>query len=81
MARVAVDAAKPMHADALPQTIVRRSAPTIATDVLRWAEFDLDRAVWHRQEHFRACRDIGWKSRTTTKRTWIESSSAPRRCQ
>lgn len=47
VARVAVDVVKPMHADAMPQAIVRRGAPTIANDVLRWAEFDLDRAVWH----------------------------------
>lgn len=42
---LAVDAVKPMHIDALLQTVVRRGAPTVANDVLRWMRRIFDFAV------------------------------------
>lgn len=40
-----VDAIKPLHVDAMLQAIVRRGAPTIANDVLRWARRIFDYAI------------------------------------
>ena len=42
---LAVDTVKPMHIDDLLQTIVRRGAPTVANDVLRWTRRIFDFAV------------------------------------
>lgn len=42
---LAVDAVKPMHIDALLQTVIRRGAPTVANDVLRWMRRIFDFAV------------------------------------
>ena len=42
---LAVDAVKPMHIDAMLQAIVRRGAPTIANDVLRWTRRIFDYAI------------------------------------
>lgn len=42
---LAVDAVKPLHVDAMLQAIVRRGAPTIANDVLRWARRIFDYAI------------------------------------
>lgn len=42
---LAVDAVKPLHVDAMLQAIVRRGAPTIANDVLRWTRRIFDYAI------------------------------------
>ena len=42
---LAVDAVKPMHIDAMLQAIVRRGAPTIANDALRWTRRIFDYAI------------------------------------
>ncbi len=42
---LAAEAVRPMHIDALLQTIVQRGAPTIANDVLRWTQRIFDFAV------------------------------------
>lgn len=50
--KLAVDAVKPMHIDAMLQTIVKRGAPTIANDVLRWTKRLFDFAIKrHLTEH------------------------------
>jgi integrase len=43
--KLAVDAVKPAHIDAMLQTIVKRDAPTVANDVLRWTRRMFDYAV------------------------------------
>ena len=43
--RLAVDDVKPMHIDAMLQTVVKRGAPTVANDVLRWVRRMFDFAV------------------------------------
>ncbi len=43
--KLAVDAVKPMHIDAMLQTIVKRGAPTMANDVLRWTKRIFDFAI------------------------------------
>ena len=42
---LAVEAVKPLHVDAMLQAIVRRGAPTIANDVLRWTRRIFDYAI------------------------------------
>jgi len=50
--KLAVDAVKPMHIDAMLQTIVKRGAPTMANDVLRWTKRIFDFAIKrHLAEH------------------------------
>ncbi len=43
--RLAVQDVKPMHIDAMLQSVVKRGAPTTANDVLRWARRMFDYAV------------------------------------
>lgn len=45
MGSMRVDDVKPSHEDAMLQTIVKRGAPTIAKDVLRWTRRIVDYAV------------------------------------
>lgn len=45
MGRVLVEDVKPSHVDAMLQTVVKRGAPTIANDVLRWTRRIFDYAV------------------------------------
>ena len=43
--KLPVDEVKPMHVDAMLQAIVKRGAPTIANDVLRWTRRMFDFAI------------------------------------
>lgn len=43
--KLAVEDVKPGHIDAMLQTIVKRNAPTVANDVLRWTRRIFDHAV------------------------------------
>jgi len=43
--RLKVEDVKPMHIDALLQSVVKRGAPTVANDVLRWVRRMFDYAV------------------------------------
>ena len=43
--KLAIDAVKPMHIDAMIQKILKRGAPSIANDVLRWTKRIFDFAV------------------------------------
>ena len=43
--KLAIDAVKPLHIDAMMQKIVKRGAPSIANDVLRWSKRIFDYAV------------------------------------
>ncbi len=43
--KLAIDAVKPLHVDTMVQKVVKRGAPSIANDVLRWAKRIFDYAV------------------------------------
>lgn len=50
--KLAVEDVKPAHIDAMLQKIVKRGAPTVANDVLRWARRIFDFAVKRHMIHY-----------------------------
>ncbi|MDO8346364.1 MAG: tyrosine-type recombinase/integrase [Rugosibacter sp.] len=50
--KLAVGEVKPMHIDAMLQTIVKRGAPTMANDVLRWVKRMFDYAMKRQMVQF-----------------------------
>jgi hypothetical protein len=68
----ALDAVEPRQLDAMLRAVVRRGAPTIANDLLRWVRRMFDYAIKRHLVRFNRPQPSTW--RTQAARNWLGSA-------